>query len=277
MRPINGKTRLIAIFGWPLSYTLSPLFQNAALRAAGVDAVYLPLAAPDAAGFLALARSLQASPHFLGANVTNPFKQEALKLASRLSPAAKAIGAVNTLRRGPRGWEGHNTDAGGFLAALAQQGFRPRGKRALILGAGGSARALAWALGQSQAASVIVLARRPAQARACAQLAGRAGKPSALSPQNIAAWSAQADLLVNTLPGNELGRAMARHLAKNQALAMDISYVPAKTAFLSIANKKNWKIVNGMGMLLHQGALAFQLWSRKKPNLSQMQGSLRNI
>ena len=93
--PVNGRTRLVAIFGWPLNYTLSPLFQNAALIERGIDACYLPLATESPARFKALAKGLMASPHFLGANVTNPYKVDALRLAHTATAAARAIGAAN--------------------------------------------------------------------------------------------------------------------------------------------------------------------------------------
>lgn len=278
-RPANldGSTRLVTIFGWPLSYTLSPRFQNAALKAAGMNAVYAALPAPDEASFLALARGLQQSPQFIGANITNPYKQAALKLAARLSPAARAIGAVNTLRRGAQGWEGHNTDAPGFLQAVKGAGLNLRGRRVLVLGAGGAARALVWASAEAGALKVTVLARRPQQARDCARLAGRKGSAAALTLEQVRAWGGEADLVVNTLPGDALGAIWGRALPRRRGLAMDISYVPAKTGFLIQASKSNWKCVNGLPMLLAQGALAFELWFKKKPALSHMKRALRQI
>jgi shikimate dehydrogenase len=276
--PISGRTQLLAIFGWPLSYTRSPSFQNAALRARGVDALYSALPAPDEAAFLTLARGLMQSPQFLGANVTNPFKQAALRLAPRLSPAAKAIGAVNTLVRGPRGWEGHNTDAPGFLAALRAQRALPKGQRVLVLGAGGAARAVVWACAQAGATSVQVLARRRAQARDCAKLAGKAGLAGDLSPSLIQVLSGEAALVVNTLPGPDLGRRFGAALAKTRkGLAMDISYVPVETAFGTQVRRRGWRFSNGLPMLLEQGALSFELWTKKSAPRSQMQRALRKV
>lgn len=276
-RNIQGKTRLLAIFGWPLTYTLSPRFQNAALQARNIDAVYTALPTESEAAFLALARGLLASPQFLGANITNPYKQAALRLPLRLSPAARAIGAVNTLVRGPRGWEGHNTDAPGFLAALTEARFSLRGRRALILGAGGAARALAWACGQAGASTVGVLARKAAQAGACARLGGRAGWAGSLDPATIRQASAAADLVVNTLPGQELGRRVGRALSIRSGLAVDISYTPTETAFCAEAKRRSRKTQNGLPMLLAQGSFAFELWTGKKAPLSQMRASLRKV
>jgi shikimate dehydrogenase len=274
--PISGRTQLLAIFGWPLSYTRSPAFQNAGLRSAGVDAVYTALPTADEAGFLALARALMASPQFLGANITNPYKVAALKLVSRLSPAAKAIGAVNTLVRGAKAWEGHNTDAAGFLSALGPEAKRLKGQRVLVLGAGGAARAIVWAAGQA-GAQVQVLARRPDQARACATLSGRRGLAGDLSPALVQVLSREARLVVNTLPGADLGRRFGAALAPAKGLAMDISYVPVETAFGTQAKRRGWRSLNGLPMLLAQGSLSFQLWTQKRAPQSQMLRALRKV
>lgn len=276
---ISGHTSLVAIFGWPLSYTLSPRFQNQALRQAGVDARYLALPAPDAAAFLSLARGLMASPQFAGANITNPYKTEALKLVRRLGPAARAIGAVNTLRRDPRGWVGENTDAEGFLAALAEEGFKLKAKRVLVLGAGGAARAVAWAAGKAGAKRVLVLARRPPQAKACSALAGRAGLHGRLAGEAVAAASLAADLVVNTLPGEDLGAEFGEALMNGpapRALAMDICTVPMDSAFLKIARRSGWNTLDGTGMLLEQGRASFKHWFGAKPDLDLLRAAIRD-
>ena len=260
---MSGQTRLVAIFGWPLTYTLSPAFQNAALRRRGVDAVYLPLAAATPAQFKALARGLMASPHFVGANITNPYKLEALALADQASPAARAIGAANTLVRQGGRWVAHNTDAPGFLAAAKKAGARVKGARVLVLGAGGAARAVVWACASAGAAEVAVLARRGPQAKACAKLAKNKGFGAILSPRALSLASQGADWVVNTLPGSELGASVAAHLAPAQPgqWAMDISYLPRpKGPFLLKAGKLGYKTLDGLPMLHAQGRLAFERW-----------------
>jgi shikimate dehydrogenase len=277
---LSGGTRLVAIFGWPLTYTLSPAFQNAALRRHGADAVYVALPTENAAEFRRLASALMASPHFVGANVTNPYKLEACRLAGRLSPAARAIGAVNTLARVRGKWEGHNTDAAGFLAALQGAGVGLRRARVLLLGAGGSARAAAWAAGRAGAARVVVLARRRAQARDTAALAGRAGLSGELVAGSAALASLGADLVVNCLPGGELGghygKCLARR-AKKGAVAMDLSYLPPETPFLAEASLRGWRGVSGLDMLVEQGREAFALWFGKKPDRAPLVQALRKI
>lgn len=268
---ISGKTRTVAIFGWPLSYTLSPLFQNAALQAKGIDAGYVALATPDAASFRGLARGLMASPHFVGANITNPYKVEALGLAGAATPAARAIGAANVLFRQGKHWVADNTDAPGFLAAAKAAGARPKGARVLILGAGGAARAVAHAVAQAGAVEVAVLARRKAQAKECAKVAKNKGFPALLSGKNLGLASQAATWIVNTLPGADLGKAMALELsqARTGAWAMDISYLPRpKSPFLNVAAKLGYRTLDGLPMLLEQGRLAFGRWFGAPPSKS---------
>lgn len=272
-----GSTRSIAIFGWPLSYTHSPSMHNAAIQAAGIDAVYLALPTPTAAKFRQLVRGLQQSPQFIGANVTNPFKVEALRTVQRLSPAAKAIGAVNTLVRRGAAWEGHNTDAAGFLAALRRSKVPLKNTTVLLLGAGGAARALAWACGQAGVRSVTVLSRRAAPGRACAQLAGKRGRWAMLSPAVLTQLSAEADLVVNSLPGALLGQRFGACLVRRKAWAIDISYTPTETAFCKAAKKQGWQTQNGLNMLIEQGFLAFELWFKKNPSRAVVQATLREV
>ncbi|HXC63612.1 MAG TPA: hypothetical protein VNZ67_04600 [bacterium] len=288
MKWISGNTKILAVFGWPLTYTLSPRFQNTALRLSGVDARYLALPVPDEASFLTLAKGLMASPHFVGGNVTNPYKIPALKLVKRLGPAAKAIGALNTLRRDGKTWVGENTDAAGFVACLASAGVKLKGRNVVILGAGGAARACAWAAGNAGAKRVLVLAAPfpatqskslvQAQARACAKLAGRAGASGDLTPNMVSLASAAADVVVNTLPGPVPGKLYGRALLRRPkagCAVMDLSYVPAETAFMKAAYDRGWLTINGLGMLLEQGRAAFQFWFNKKPDLTSLRRSVQ--
>ena len=274
---LNGKTQSVAIFGWPLSYTLSPVFQNAALQKRGMNAVYVPLASASAAEFRALAKGLMRSPHFVGANITNPYKVEALRLADAVSPAAKAIGAANTLVREGKRWVAHNTDALGFIAAAKDAGARPKGARVLILGAGGAARAVAYASAQAGASEIVVLARRPAQAKECGKAAKNKGFGALLSAKNVGLASQAASWVVNTLPGAALGAEVAAQLSEAQAgaWAMDISYLPRPLSpFLRLAQKSGYRPLDGLPMLLEQGRASFALWFGKAPSKTELKKSV---
>jgi shikimate dehydrogenase len=267
----------VAILGWPLHYSLSPLFQNSALRRHGLDARYLALPVEGAPAFRRLARALMASPGFVGANITNPFKVEATRLGLALSPEAKAIGAVNTLARAASGWKGHNTDAAGFLEALRAGSLRLRSARVLVLGAGGAARAAVWASARSGASRIVVLARRRTQARATAALAGSRGLSGELVAGSAALASLGADLVVNALPGEELGRTYGACLARRTGAAMDLTYRPAHTAFLREAGLRGWRGIQGLDMLVEQGREAFKLWFGFKPGAEQLRALLRKV
>jgi shikimate dehydrogenase len=157
-------------------------------------------------------------------------------------------------------------------------GVQLKGRRVVILGAGGAARACAWAAGQAKANRVLVLARRGAQAKATAKLAGRAGLSGDLDPALLGLASAAADLVVNTLPGADLGRLYGQALLRRPragSAAMDISYAPRDTAFLKAAHARGWLCIDGLGMLLEQGSSAFQLWFKKKPDLTALRRSVQ--
>lgn len=276
----GGRTGLLAVFGWPLTYTLSPRFQTEALRRHGLDAAYVALPVETAAAFRRLARSMMESPNFLGANVTNPHKLEALRLADRISPAARAIGAVNTLARSGGGWLGHNTDAAGFLEALRASRVPVQGARILVLGAGGAARSVVWASARAGARRVVVLARRRGQAGQTAALAGKAGLSGDLVEGGVALASLGADLVVNTLPGDALGGRFGACLArraKKGAAAMDLSYSPPRTAFLKEAGLRGWREISGLGMLVEQGREAFSCWFGFKPDSRPLMDALRKV
>ena len=277
---LSGNTKLIAIFGWPLTYTLSPRFQNAAMKRYGQDAVYMALPLEKPSEFRHLARAMMRSPNFLGANITHPFKLEALRLTERLSLAARSIGAVNTLARLDGGWIGHNTDAAGFLEALSLASVSVKGSRILVLGAGGAARAAVWSAAQAGAQRIIVLARRRSQARHTAALAGKAGMSGDLVEGGAALASLGADLVVNTLPGELLGTRYGSCLArraKKGATAMDMSYSPPRTTFLREAALRGWREISGLSMLVEQGREAFELWFGLKPDRRFLEEALRKV
>jgi shikimate dehydrogenase len=264
---IQGSTRLLAIFGHPLTYTLSPAFQNAGLAALRMDAAYVPMpVAPS--GFAAAFRGFQALESSLGANITNPYKQAVLPLLGRVSPEARAIGAVNTVWRQGRLWAGGNTDWSGFLSAAAALGARPfAGRQVVLLGAGGAARGLAYACLKGGARQVLVLARRPSQARQLAlamdpkarRLRAAALDLSLLKSCPAGSW------LLNTIPDPAFSRRCGLALAGLPRLKVfDIVYQPLLTPLLAGARKGGHQALGGLGMLLEQGAQALEIWSKAK-------------
>ena len=278
MPPINGKTQIIGLIGWPVSHSFSPAMHNAAAEALGLNWAYVPL--PVAPEQVATAVSSLASLGFRGVNVTVPHKQAVLPLMDELEPGAQAIGAVNTIVVGEDGrLTGHNTDWSGFLADLEAHTISLNNRDCLILGAGGSARAAAYGLAKS-GARVHVLARRIAQANQLIDdlqpylpTANLASRLLTQLPEITA--MVHAPLIVNSTP---LG--MMPNIASspwpsdlpfpNDAILYDLVYNPRYTELMRQAEASGCRAVNGLGMLVQQGANAFALWTGQAPDTAVM-------
>jgi shikimate dehydrogenase len=278
MLTIDGKTRLVGLMGWPVEHSLSPAMHNAAFAALGLDWAYVPLPVPpDRLG--EAVRGLVALG-FAGANVTVPHKEAVVPFLDRLTPAAQAIGAVNTILVGPGGeLTGDNTDAAGFLADLRAEGVEPSGRRPLILGAGGAARAVAYALSQAGAELVAIAARNLAKAQRLADgLRAATGKAflAARLPEDLPDLAREADLIVNaTTVGMAPHQADASPWPQDVPLRpawiiYDLVYVPAETLLLRRARAAGARGIGGLGMLVQQGAAAFRLWTGVEPPLAVM-------
>jgi shikimate dehydrogenase len=259
---ITGHTALYGVVGHPISHSRSPEMQAAAFARLGIDAAYVALPVPPERLDEAL-RGAHALG-FQGLNVTVPHKQRAAGLCLGLDEVAEAVGAVNTLRRTAAGWEGHNTDALACLALLEDAGVG-RGARALLVGAGGAARAAAWALLRA-GATVRVAARRDAPAlelvHQVVAASHRAAAAQAVAWGELAGEAEKADVVVNGtsvgLAGREdVGRLPLR-LRKGQ-VAVDFVY--GETELARQARDAGARLVSGEALLVKQGALAFQLWT----------------
>lgn len=273
----TGATHVTAVIGCPVRHSLSPVMHNAAFRALGLDWVYVAFEVPPGSAQSALAamRALGIA----GLNVTMPHKSDVAAAVDRLTPTAQALGAVNTVMRAPRGDElvGENTDGPGFIDALRiDEGFDPAGRRCVVIGAGGAARAVVRALADARAAEITVVNRTAARASAAASLAGAAGRVG------VAADAAEADLIVNATPlgmataAGSGGRALAPELPVDPAslgagqLVVDLVYHPAVTPLVEAARARGAAAANGLGMLIHQAAHTIRLWTGEDPPLEVM-------
>jgi len=269
------------IFGDPVEHSLSPVMQNAALQAAGIDGLYIPWRV-KAPGLSAALDSLRWMENFGGANVTLPHKEQAASLVDELSPEAASVGAVNTIVSRDGRLLGANTDGQGFLRSLQEEGgFVPRGRRAAILGAGGAARAVAWSLVEAGIAELLILNRTSERAELLADLVSRRMGVSALGlglgDPRTRAQLATCALLVNATP-------VGLHpsdpppidpaLLRPQLLVYDLIYRPRETALLREAKRLGCQVLGGLGMLLYQGALAFELWTGRTPPEQAMRTAL---
>jgi shikimate dehydrogenase len=259
----------LGVLGWPVSHSRSPAMHNAALAALGLrDWHYQRLPAPPEV-FAETVRGLPAAG-FVGANVTIPHKEAALVLADHATDAARAIGAANTLSFGAEGIHAANTDAPGLLAALRAEGADPAGKVALVLGAGGSARAAAYALREAGAARVAVWNRTPQRARTLA-----ADLDVDAVDRPIAA-----DLLVHcTSVGLHDGEfkqlPVDADALGTYATVADLVYRAGGTGLVAQARSRGCTVVDGLEVLVRQGALSFEAWTGREAPLDVMRDTAR--
>lgn len=271
----SAATRFLGVLGWPVGHSRSPAIHTAALASTGIDAVYVafpvpPEQLPAAVGGL---RALGA----LGANVTLPHKERVMELLDELEPAARAIGAVNTIVRDGDRLIGTNTDGAGLARSLGEAGVRLDGARVLVVGAGGAGRASVFGLAQAGAAEIAVAARRLEQAeRLVAELAASTRVPLRavdLRDEALREVAGRTDLLVQatsaTLGDSAYGASFAAVLPLSSlpesAVVVDLVYVPRETAVMKAAAARGLRTVDGLGMLVWQAALAFQRWTGIAP------------
>lgn len=272
-------TRLAGIFGYPLAHSLSPAFQQAAFNHYGMDARYIAWETPPDALEAEVAKLRGGD--FIGANVTIPHKRRVMDFLDEIDPLAQAIGAVNTIVKTDGKLIGRNTDAQGFLRPLKEDaGFDPEGKRALLLGAGGAARAAAFALCQERVATLAIANRTPQRAEAlAAELRGNAATTlSALSlaDPTLEDIALQSDLIVNsTSVGMRHADAegqtpLSGGAIPHDAVVMDMVYNPQHTSLLAAARSAGARAIGGMPMLIYQGAAAFEMWTAKPAPIEAM-------
>jgi 3-dehydroquinate dehydratase / shikimate dehydrogenase len=288
-RDIGPATAVYGVVGNPVMHSLSPVMHNAGFQHFGIDAVYLPLLAKDAADFVEFARAIRLS----GASITAPFKVHLMDAVDALEPLAQRVGAINTLSVRDGEWLGANTDVYGFAAPLmlrlqdlpaeagshaeilpaeagshggADRLWRPAlagrtaaGLRASVLGAGGAARAVAVALADMGAA-VTICARRPEAAREVADLAG--GAVGELPPA-AGSW----DVLVNTTTwdGDAATYSPIAPTALDGQLVYDLLYVPPITRLMADARAAGLTTIGGLEMLVAQAEKQFEIWTGHKP------------
>jgi shikimate dehydrogenase len=262
---ITGTTPLAGIMGWPVAHSRSPLLHGFWLDETGLDGAYLPLPVrPDK-----IEEALRALPilGFRGCNLTIPHKQAALSIVDRVEPLARRIGAVNTIVVAPDGsLEASNTDVFGFRENLqeAVPDWRSASSPAVVLGAGGSARAVVAALADAGVAEIRLVNRTLSRAEAvAADLSTPTTAVTVHSWEEAREVQRDAGLLVNTTSLGMSGQpALALDLSRlpRTAPVVDIVYVPLETDLLAAARRRGHPVVDGLGMLLHQGRPGFEAW-----------------
>lgn len=264
---ITGRTRVFGLVGHPVHHSLSPAMHNELFRRAGVDAVYVAFEVPPA-GAPDVGRAVR-TLGLAGVNLTVPFKEAILPDLDDLAPAARLAGAVNVVLRRDGRLEGHNTDGLGYVYALREElGVDPAGRGAAVLGAGGTGRAVAAALAEAGAATVHLYNRTLPRAEAAAvALSSRfPGTRFGAAPLTRAAFSRAADvydLVVNCTSGEGAPAVAALDVGglRPGAVWTDANYWMADPPQLAACARRGVRIQRGIGMLIHQGALSFELFT----------------
>lgn len=258
---ISGAASIVGIIGDPIAHSLSPKMHNYAFKKLNMDWAYVPFHVQEEN----LARALDAvrALELVGLNITIPHKEAAAKLVDELTPRAKKIRAVNTVLRQKNRLIGDNTDAPGFLNSLKEEGISIANRRIVLIGAGGAARAVAFALAESGIKNLTLLNRTIARAQTLAQeimiQTFFSAQVCSLTEENLNVAIKNADLVVNTATETP---AIANY--PSQAPFYDAVY-GRKTALGAIAAAAGTRVIDGLAMLVHQGALSFSLWTKQEP------------
>jgi shikimate dehydrogenase len=248
------------VIGDPVHHSLSPVLHNAAYRAMGLDWVYVALPVP--AGRAAAAIDAMRTLGLVGLSVTMPHKAAVAAAVDRLAPTARRLGVVNTVTRVGDALVGDSTDGAGFVDALRSDlSWSPAGRRCVVLGTGGAARAVVLALAEAGAAEVRVVGRRPDAVIACVGVGGPSAGVGAVSDAR------GADLVVNATPVGMAGHPASlpfdlptSSFGRGQVV-VDLVYVPAVTPLMAAARHAGAIAANGLGMLVHQAARQIAAWT----------------
>jgi shikimate dehydrogenase len=260
---IGTDTKLIGLIGDPVAHSVSPAMHNGAFQAMGLNYVYLAFRVPPAV----LADAIVGLRGFgmWGANITIPHKTSVLPLLDTIDGQAKRIGAVNTIVNDGGKLSGYNTDGPGFLAALRSGGFEPKGEKAVVLGAGGVARAVVFAL-RDAGATVAIVNRSPEGAVNLARETG--ASVFELNGPGLRSAISGASLIVNAtsvgMSPDADSTPLPANLLRPGLMVFDTVYRPRETMLIKSAKTAGCRVISGLGMLVEQGALAFELWTGEK-------------
>ena len=263
---IDGSTRLVGIVGNPLDHTLSPTIHNAAFDYLGLNWCYVPLQVEERS----LPEALEGikALRLAGVNVTMPFKTEVLPLLNEVAMFAESVGAVNTILVDKGKLIGYNTDGRGFYTALTRDlDYDVKGRRVLVLGAGGASRSVTVSLALGGCAAIVIVNRSPDRSEQLAQIIQKSApdiEVSCLSPEdNYDIVVAESDLIINATPLTTFSgtlRVPVSLLNKNQ-LVCDLNYSLYQPPLLQEAEARGAQVMDGKGMLLYQAAAAFEIWT----------------
>lgn len=279
MKPLSGKTKPFAVLGHPIGHTLSPVMHNASIESLGLDAIYLALDVhPDR--LMEVLPAMQAMG-FGGVNLTIPHKEVAFRGLDRLDESARLVGAVNTVAFTGEGMVGHNTDGYGFLEAMKEFGGAVAGRSMFVLGCGGAGRAVALVAAREGATGVALadVDRKRCQAVADEIAAAAPGVTVSVVTERDEQVSAcrESEVVVQATPVGmkpEDEPLLGSEAFRPGQHAFDLIYMMPETVFMREARRGGASVANGLGMLLHQGARAFEIWTGIEPDIQAMRQAL---
>lgn len=268
---VTGKTKILGIFGYPVEHTLSPLMHNSAFKALGLDMCYLPfkVTSEDLPQAINAIRAL----NILGVNITAPHKEKAITLLDEVDREALFIGAVNTIVNSDGRLKGYNTDGKGFISSLSEEGISIDGKEILIIGAGGASRAISYYLSENAKRVCLYDIDRAKVENLTNDF--RKIRNNVFIADSIEKLK-EFDITINATPSGlkpDDPLPLNPDLIKPHMVVCDLIY--KKTELLKKAESKGAKIIGGLGMLLWQGVLAFELWTGIKPPVEVMRKALK--
>ncbi len=279
---ISARTKVLCVMGYPIEHSMSPTMHNAAIRALNLNYVYLAFSIlPDN-----LKSAIDGIKAFdiKGINITIPFKQTIIKYLDEVDPVAQEIGAVNTIKNNEGFLSSRNTDAEGAMKALVDAGYKVSGKNILLLGAGGAGRAIAFIVAKES--NKIVLSdmdekRAEKLANEIKRKYGTSIEGKNNSHHVLKEESKKADILINATPigmyPNINKSPIPSEFLHKDLFVFDIIYNPLKTKLLKDATEKGCTTLSGLNMLVNQGALAFEWWTNKKPNIDLMKNKIIEV
>lgn len=267
---------IYAVIGSPIHHSMSPQMHNQQLERFNLNAKYIPfLIQPE--DLVDGIKGLKAL-NIKGFNVTIPHKEAIIPLLDQVEVSARAIGAVNTVVREGDQLIGMNTDCTGFIASLKERGVVIEKKQILVLGAGGAARAIVYGLLEAQVQTVTIANRTIERAQALANDFSPYGETIACTVAEAMKESIKYDMIINTtsvgMYPNLTENPFPNVTFQTDCVVVDIIYNPFTTAFLQSAERQGCKIMNGLGMFVHQGAIAFTKWTNLQPNLREMEATV---
>ena len=279
---VDGATQVVGVIGWPVQHSLSPPMHNAAFRALGLNWVYVAFAVqPDNVG--AAVTGMRALG-IRGLNVTIPHKAAVVSHLDEISPTSRQLGVVNTIVNAEGHLRGDSTDGTGFIRALAEAGEGVTDNRIVLIGAGGSARAVALAAAQEQPEELVIVNRTPQRAVELVELVRAGGgleavRAIALDSPEVARVVSSAHVIIDATPIGmyphaEVAPVLSPEWLRPSQLVCDLTYNPRDTVLLQAAREAGARILDGTGMLVHQGAIAFEQWTGQEAPVEVMRLAL---